>query len=248
MLSRIAVVKSGSDVPRAVSVAEGAELVHIEAHAVLPPATGALIVGEATPEATMHAALQMLAQHEEILGLLASAIDCREMASDGNSRRVQACAARFGQALGLSAAEMLTLERGALLRDIGKILVPNDVLLKKGVLTYDEWQTIRQHTQFGADIVATTTALSDIADIVLRHHECFDGDGYPDKLEKHEIPVLARIVKIIDVYCAMTTPRHYRKTVASHDDAVAFLQEEAGKHFDPELVKAFVKNKVGAPV
>jgi putative two-component system response regulator len=85
----------------------------------------------------------------------------------------------------------------------------------------------------------------DIEDIVRCHHECFDGDGYPNGIEGEAIPYLARIMKILDVYCAMTSPRIYREGHATHTDAIAHLREEAGKHFDPVLTKAFIAGKVG---
>ena len=87
----------------------------------------------------------------------------------------------------------------------------------------------------------------DTADIVRRHHECYDGDGYPDRLEGDAIPYLARVVKVIDVYCAMTSPRHYREGQASHDEALEHIKSEHGKHFDPELVDVFLKDDLGVP-
>jgi putative nucleotidyltransferase with HDIG domain len=249
MLTRIVVLgkddKTLSSVTKAID-GERALVTRVGKAGQVPPGSAGTILGMGQIDNATEAALSLIAQHEEILGLLAMAIDCRDMAAEGSSARVQKCAQAFGRVLALKPEDQLTLERGALLRDIGKLLVPNDLLMKKGVLTFDEWETIRKHTHFGADMAAKTSALNDIEDIARRHHECFDGDGYPDGLEKDDIPFLARIVKILDVYCAMTSPRHYRTTVASHATAIEFLQEEKGKHFDPELVKAFVKGKVGA--
>jgi putative two-component system response regulator len=182
---------------------------------------------------------------EDLLHLLAEAIDCREDLTSGSSRRVRDHATRFAQALSLSARDRGTLERGALLRDIGKLRISNCVLLKFDLLTHAEWDTIHQHTHLGGDLVKKVPGLADIEGIVRRHHECWDGTGYPDGLEGNAIPYLAQIMRILDVYCAMTSRRLYRKGVHSHKDAIAHLKSEAGKQFNPELVKVFVSAKVG---
>ena len=182
--------------------------------------------------AAVAAALTLAEWNEELLQLLASAMDSREGFAPGNSMRLMDFSGRFAQALGLSAEDRLTLERGALVRDIGKIRIPNEVLLKAGVLTYDEWRLLQEHPHQGAEMLAQIPALRDTADIVQNHHECYDGDGYPDGLEGEAIPYLARIMKVLDVYCAMTSKRHYRKGFATHQEAVEHLRSERGKHFD----------------
>lgn len=186
-----------------------------------------------------------LAQIDSTLYLLAEAIDCRESFRPGSSQRVVEHATRFAQVLGLRSDEQITLERGALLRDIGKLKIPNEVLLKNGLLDYDEWNLIQAHTHIGADLVKNLDGFEDIENIVRRHHETWDGDGYPDKLEKEAIPFAARIIKIVDVYCAMTSPRPYREGMATKQQALDHLQNERGKHFDPELVDIFLENDLG---
>ncbi|MBN2308054.1 MAG: HD domain-containing protein, partial [Candidatus Hydrogenedentes bacterium] len=151
----------------------------------------------------------------------------------------------FGKALKLSADDQLLLERAALVRDVGKLKIPNRILLKDSVLTYDEWSMLRKHTRLGASLLEGTPALKDTADIVRRHHCCYDGTGYPDGLEGEQIPYLARVLKILDVYCAMTSPRHYREGSSTHKQALAHLRAERAKHFDPELVDVFIKSRVG---
>lgn len=209
----------------------------------LPQSTDAILV--AGDSAALDAAVVFAQRHEALLILLAEAIDCREQFKPGSSQRVVEHAARFAKALGLSPDDQITLERGALLRDIGKLKIANDVLLKDTLLTYDEWKLIYSHPGIGADLVAQTDGLNDTEDIVRYHHECFDGTGYPNELEGEAIPKLARMVKIIDVFCAMTSPRIYRDTVATKDQAFEYMQEERGKHFDPELVDVFIQNDVG---
>lgn len=187
----------------------------------------------------------MLKASEDTLTLLAEAIDSREELAPGSSLRVMDHAVRFGKALKLSAKDLRTLERGALLRDIGKIRIPNSVLLKYTILTHDEWDMIRKHTHLGGAIVKKVPSLKDIEPIVRYHHECWDGTGYPDELEGKKIPRLAQIVRIVDVFCAMTAMRHYRQNVHSLAQALEHIKSEAGKHFAPDLVKIFVEAKIG---
>jgi len=182
---------------------------------------------------------------ETLLGLLADAIDCREGIPLGGSRRVCEHAGRFAKALGLSAEETLLLERGALLRDIGKLTISNDVLLKNSVLTYDEWILLQKHAALGAALLEERGFCAAVADMIRGHHECYDGTGYPDGIERDAIPRFARVMKILDVYCAMTSPRHYRKTHSTHEQAIEHLASERGKHFDPELIDVFINGDVG---
>ncbi len=212
-----------------------------------PHGAMALIALEEHAVAALDAALSVCAGQEALLGLLADAIACRENIPLGASERVRQHAARFAQALGLDPETQLTLERGALLRDIGKLKIPNDVLLKKSVLSYDDWLLLQAHTKLGAELLEERRVFTDILDIVHYHHECYDGDGYPGNLEGGDIPRLARIMKIIDVYCAMTSPRHYRESQPSHDDAIEYLKSERGKHYDPKLLDVFLEAEVGQP-
>ena len=242
MLKRIAIL--GQDQPDlSISGAEDVQIIRAES-ADLPQSTDAL-VASGDGATAVEAAITLAQRHEAVLELLAEAIDCREQFRPGSSQRVVEHAARFSKALGLSQDDQVTLERGALLRDIGKLRIANDVLLKDSLLTYDEWTLIYSHPGIGAELVAQTDGLTDIEGIVASHHECFDGTGYPNGTEGEMIPLLGRIVKVIDVYCAMTSPRIYRDTVASKDEALTHLSEERGKHFDPELVDVFVLNDIG---
>lgn len=186
-----------------------------------------------------------VADGEELMDLLAEALDCRESLLPGSSKRVRDHATRFAKPLGLSAKDRSALERAALLRDIGKLKIPNEILLMEVLLSYEESALLHQHPRLGSEVLEETRALRDVAEIVRCHHESFDGDGYPDGLEGEAIPYLARILKIVDVYCAMTSPRAYRQGHASHKEALAHLTEERGKHFDAALVDVFVKEKVG---
>lgn len=209
----------------------------------LPGLTDAILHHTAATDA-----LALSIQHSDrtlaILELLAEAVDCRESFRPGSSKRLVEHATRFAKALSLSDDDRLLFERATLLRDIGKLRIPNDVLLKDGLLTYDEWRLIQDHTTIGAEMVEGMDGLGELADIIRSHHESYDGDGYPSKLEGEAIPYLARALKIIDVYCAMTSPRAYRTGVSSAADALSHLENEAGKHFDGDLIQIFIKQNV----
>lgn len=197
------------------------------------------------PTEALALATALAERHVNLLGLLADAIDCREQIPQGSSARACDHASRLAKAVGLNDDDRLSLERGVLLRDIGKLRISNDVLLKDGALSYDEWAFIQDHPNLGADMVQKIDGLKNCEEVIRHHHESFDGAGYPKRLEEDDIPYLARAAKIIDVYCAMTSPRIYRATVATKAKACDYLREERGKHFDPTLVDAFLDSDVG---
>ncbi len=237
MLTRIAVVGDDEALEQAL-VEAGGEIAAVNVAAGVSPPNGAVAAGGGGAEAELvRVALTLGKEQDAVLHLLSDAVDAREGIHAGSGKRLQEHAVRMAQALNLSAADQCTLERGAIFHDIGKIAISNEVLLKKSVLDYDEWLLLQQHTDLGAELL----------EIVRCHHECWDGDGYPNKLEGEAIPYLARIMKLLDVYCAMTSPRHYRSTYASHAQAVEYLQSERGKHYDAALVDVFLSNDVGQP-
>ncbi|MFP4501881.1 MAG: HD-GYP domain-containing protein [Candidatus Hydrogenedentota bacterium] len=213
-----------------------------------PPPTATCAVAGDQPEPLLAAAETLGKRAEAVLALLADAVDVREALPLGSSRRVHAHCARFGAALELAPADALAFERAAYVRDIGKLRIHNDILLKKSVLTYDEWIILQRHTALGADLLQELDLFTDCVDIVKHHHECWDGTGYPERKEREEIPLLARAMRIVDVYCAMTSPRSYRKNYSSHEQAVEHLKSERGKHFDPALLDAFLSDGVAQPL
>ena len=129
------------------------------------------------------------------------------------------------------------------LHDVGKIGIPDHILLKKGRLTSEEFEIIKEHSQIGSDILKNTKShyLRAGAVIALTHHECFDGSGYPDGLRGTEIPLFGRIVGLVDVFDALTTDRPYKKAW-SFAKAFELLDLERGKHFDSEMVDLFITN------
>lgn len=247
MLKRIAVIGDASAHEALIKAADaqGAQLKFADAGGVVPPGSSA-VLGPADAD-SLSAALALATANDGLLHLLAEAIDCREGRVQGSAKRLQDHAVRFGQALGLDDDELSALARGALLIDVGKILLSNDVLMKKTLLSYDDWLLLQAHTTMGADLLVAHGCHTDVVDIVRYHHECWNGEGYPEGLEKGAVPKLALMMKILDVYCAMTSPRHYRTSHASHEDALEHLKAERGERFNAELVDAFVEHEVGQP-
>ncbi len=250
MLKRIAVVSDNEEWVARIKEAAGdrdVEAIAVNPGQGLPAATAAVAIGaERLAEAT-GLLLEQVARYEELLDLVGFAIDTREQFIPGECRRLKEHATRFARALGLDSEARSKFERGALVHDIGKLKIPNEILLKKTVLTYDEWVLLQSHTQLGAELVRGIESLKDTEEIVRWHHECYDGTGYPDALEGERIPYLARAMKLIDAYCAMTSPRHYRKGHSTHEQALEYLKSEKGKHFDPELTSVFIDAGVGRP-
>jgi len=171
---------------------------------------------------------------------LSSAIDAKSAWTKGHSERVTSYSMKVGAEMGMSEAEIKTLELAGLLHDIGKIGTYETILDKPGRLTEEEVEIIRRHPSKGADIIGHIKQLEDIVPLVRGHHESYNGLGYPDGLKGTEIPRMARILTICDSYDAMTADRPYRKG-RTKEEAVEELERCAGTQFDPEIVNAFIK-------
>ncbi len=177
--------------------------------------------------------------NENTLFVLAYALDVREENTGSHSRRVADYSVRLAREMGIDDPDVLdVIRKGALLHDLGKIGIPDAILLKPGPLTAEEWQLMRRHTEVGFEMLSEVAFLQEPAEIVLYHHEWFDGKGYPRGLKGNEIPVGARLFAVIDVFDAVTTARPYR-TPESHAGASAILRQKAGTHLDPVVVKCF---------
>lgn len=172
------------------------------------------------------------------LRALAAALEARDVETKGHSERVVSYCLRLGTEIGLSDRDLITLENGALLHDIGKIGVPDGILLKRGALTEDEWYYMRRHVEYGAQILRGIDFLEGATQIVGQHHERYDGSGYPTRLEGDQICLGARIFAVADAVDAMTSDRPYR-AATSFDDAAGELIRCSGAHFDPFVVRAF---------
>jgi diguanylate cyclase (GGDEF)-like protein/putative nucleotidyltransferase with HDIG domain len=170
---------------------------------------------------------------------LALAIDAKDHYTQGHSLKVAAYAVLLCEALGMNEFETEEVRLGALLHDIGKVGIPENILNKSGPLNAEEWDTMKQHVMFGAKILEPLRAIARIRLIVGHHHEYFDGSGYPDGVRGSEIPLGSRIVAIADAYDTITSDRTYKKGRAP-EEAMSELERCAGSQFDAELVHLFV--------
>jgi len=175
----------------------------------------------------------------EAVGAVVTAADARDHETTGHSFRVAHYAVTLARAMSLPGEQLKAIEWGSLLHDVGKMVVPDDILRKVGPLTEDEWHIMRQHPNWGFDMLAEVGFLQQPAlEIVYSHHERWDGAGYPRGIAGEEIPLPARIFAVVDTYDAITSDRPYRRA-HSHQAAVAELQRVAGQQLDPRVVAAF---------
>jgi diguanylate cyclase (GGDEF)-like protein/putative nucleotidyltransferase with HDIG domain len=170
---------------------------------------------------------------------LAFAIDAKDHYTQGHSQKVSAYAALIAEAMNMNDAEIEEVRLGAVLHDIGKVGIPEQILNKSGPLNPEEWEMMKSHVVFGAKILEPLTPLARIREMVLHHHEFFDGSGYPDALSGEQIPLGARIVAVADAYDTITSDRTYKKGRAA-TDALAELERCAGAQFDARIVEVFV--------
>src|SRR5262245_22619573 len=177
--------------------------------------------------------------YQHTLLALVSALDAREHETSDHSQRVVEYTTAIAQRLSIRGPELDEIGRGALLHDIGKIGVPDAVLLKPGKLTPEEWVEMRKHPDIGFNMIRPIKFLSTPSEIVLSHQERFDGQGYPRNLRGSEIHIGARIFSVADTLDAMTSDRPYRKRT-TFPNAIAEISRCAGTQFDPEVVRAFL--------
>ena len=185
------------------------------------------------------AAIDSLEEVESILFTLAQTVEQRDHYTAFHCQRLANYSVAVGVKLGLCREELLALYRGGFLHDIGKISVPDAVLFKPSLLTDAEWEIMRMHTVRGEDLCRPMKSLITVLPIIRSHHERADGSGYPDGLTGDNIPLLARIMQVSDIYDALTTARPY-KPALSHDQALAILDDETKRGWrDAEMVRAF---------
>lgn len=175
----------------------------------------------------------------ETITALAVAVEAKDPYSRGHIDRVSGYAQRLGYEMGLDEEMMKILKNGAILHDVGKIGVRDEVLKKQGPLNEEEQKEMRQHVIIGVNIIKPIRSMSALSDLVRYHQELYDGTGYPDGLKGEEIPLSARIIKICDAYDAMTTDRPYRKGM-NREDARKEIEKKSGIEFDPGIVKSFL--------
>ena len=168
------------------------------------------------------------------------ALDLRDRDTEGHTQRVTDGAIRLARRLGFSEAEIVHVRRGAILHDIGKMAIPDSILLKPGPLTPEEWEIIRQHPRYAYELLSPIPYLGAALDIPHYHHERWDGAGYPDNLKGGQIPLPARLFAVVDVYDALTSHRPYRPAWKPQA-ALNYIDSQKGKHFDPEVASEFLK-------
>jgi len=181
---------------------------------------------------------QLLDANLETLLVLGSAVAKRDSDTDAHNYRVTLYSTRIAEAMGLSDSAMRELIKGSFLHDVGKIGIPDDILLKPGKLSEKEFAVMKTHVEKGIDIVQGSSWLCDSIAIVGNHHEKYGGGGYPANLSGHMIPITARIFSIADVFDALTSKRPYKKSL-SFEQSMEILQEGRGRHFDPEILDIF---------
>jgi putative two-component system response regulator len=186
------------------------------------------------------ALIDRLDDSETILVSLAASVEERDDALGKHCERLARIACSIGLELQLPAADILALQRGGYLHDIGKVAVPDQILLKAGPLTPEEWRVMESHTVKGEQICKGLKSLGKVLPIIRNHHEKWDGSGYPDRLRGEQIPLLARIVQLADIYDALTTERTY-KAALSPTAAIDVIRAETKRGWrDPYLTERFV--------
>jgi len=177
---------------------------------------------------------------ENITAVLLHTLELRDRDVAGHSYRVSPLAISLGQALGLAEHDMTLLRIGALLHDIGKLGIPDSILLKPSALTEEERIIIKRHPVYGAELVFSIPSLQDAVPIIKYHHERWDGAGYPDKLKENEIPLLARICSVAEVFDALMSEQIYRQAWPQIQ-VLQMIEQESELAFDPTIVAALIK-------
>ena len=178
--------------------------------------------------------------YKSTLEALGSALDTRDVGTEAHSRRVHGYSMATAKEFGVPEHQLSDIAHGVLLHDIGKIGIPDAILLKPGPLTPEEWKVMRRHPEIGRRLIESIPFLREAVPIVYHHHERWDGSGYPLGLKGEDIPLGARIFAVVDAYDAMTYDRPYSKAIAV-EDAKAEIHRCAGTHFDPTVVQAFFR-------
>ncbi|MFX0198748.1 MAG: HD domain-containing phosphohydrolase, partial [Candidatus Hodarchaeota archaeon] len=184
---------------------------------------------------------QLYRDYIDTIEALLNAVDGRDGIISGHSRRVADYACTIGRAMGLSPEFQKVLELAALLHDVGKIMISEQILGKPGKLTDQELYMIRQHPEMGERIVGEVNFLREAAPFIRHHHERFDGKGYPDSLSGEDIPLGARIIFIAEAFDSLTSDTSYHATMDLRE-ARAEMERGAGAHFDPEALRIFLEN------
>jgi putative two-component system response regulator len=181
------------------------------------------------------------ADQEGILFALAEAVEQRDHHIAGHCQRLAFISVTLGAAMGLERACLLALYRGGYLHDVGKVGIPDSILFKPGPLTAEEWLVMRSHSTRGEEICRHLKSMGKVLPIIRHHHERWDGSGYPDGLRQEQIPLMARVLQIADIYDALTNPRPYKPAFQTAE-ALRTIQQESDRGWrDPHIVKLFMR-------
>ena len=184
--------------------------------------------------------LDLLQAYDSTLEGWSKALDLRDKETEGHSQRVTDMTLRLAGKMGMRDSELVHVRRGALLHDIGKMGIPDQILLKPGALNDEEWEIMRKHPLFAYELLSTISYLKPALEIPYSHHEKWDGTGYPNGLKGEYIPFAARIFSIVDVWDALCSERPYRPAWPE-EKVCEYIREQAGKHFDPKVVEVFLE-------
>jgi len=177
---------------------------------------------------------------EQMVFSIARVVEARDQDTGDHCERLAKLSVGLGKRIGLDDEQITALRRGGYLHDLGKIGIPDEVLLKPGKLTGEEWAVMKRHVEIGVEICSPLRSLQPVLPLIRHHHERFDGSGYPDGLAGDEIPLLARVFQVVDIYDALTVDRCYRPAMTV-DEAVAVVKEETHKGFwDQNIVSEFL--------
>jgi PAS domain S-box-containing protein len=203
-------------------------------------AQAAIAVDNATLfEDLQHSNTELMLAYDDTIEGWSRALDLRDRETEGHTRRVTEVTLQLAAALGVREAEMVNIRRGALLHDIGKMGIPDQILFKPGPLTEEEWAIMRRHPQYAHDMLSPISYLRSALDIPYCHHEKWDGSGYPRGLKGKQIPLAARLFAVVDVWDALNSDRPYRAAWPG-GKVLAYIQTLSGAHFDPEVVEIFL--------
>jgi len=171
---------------------------------------------------------------------LMRALDLRDKETQEHTRRVSDMTVKLAMQTGVAESELIHIRRGAILHDIGKMAIPDNILFKPGPLSDEEWHVMRRHPGIALDLLSSVSYLAPALEIPHWHHEKWDGSGYPDQLQGDMIPFSARLFALVDVYDALTSNRPYRDAW-SKEHALNYISNQAGHQFDPALVPTFIQ-------
>ena len=183
--------------------------------------------------------LQLSLAYDATIAGWSRALDLRDKQTEGHTQRVSEMTVRLARGVGIDEAALVHVWRGGLLHDMGKIGIPDAILLKPGQLNKDEWAIMRQHPQIAYDMLSPIVYLRPALDIPNYHHEKWDGTGYPHELKGEQIPLAARVFAVVDVWDALLSDRPYRPAWP-REKALTYVREQSGKHFDPQAAAAFL--------